>query len=234
MAFQDSLTTREIGEIFSDEITAAGGSVSDRFDDGNRLFVRAILPAECEVKARDRVHGGVAIRATDDDIWVHPYVFRQVCQNGAIIAHATETRHLERALFQSDPEEAVVAALREAVQSCCALEAFETAAGEMRSSTESQVDLALMLMPMLSRLPAAVSSKFLASIMDRFFEGRDNSRFGLMNAVTSVARDAHDPEVRWQLETSGGGIPAEVPGRERPELHVIRASRVSVPYARMR
>lgn len=29
-----------------------------------------------------------------------------------------------------------------------------------------------------------------------------------MNAVTSVARDQDDPEVRWQLEELGGGVPA--------------------------
>jgi hypothetical protein len=218
MAFQESLTTREIGDIFSEEIAAAGGRVSDTFDDGNRLFMRAILAAECEVKAKDRLQSGVAIRATEQDIWVHPYVFRQVCQNGAIIAHATETRHLDRADFESDSDDALVATLREAIQACCAQEAFETAADEVRSSIESKVDLALTLMPMLSRLRAAVSSELLASIMDRFFEGRDNSRFGLMNAVTSVARDAHNPEMRWQLEKIGGGIPAELHTRERELL----------------
>jgi len=29
-----------------------------------------------------------------------------------------------------------------------------------------------------------------------------------MNAVTSVARDTRDPELRWRLEELGGGIPA--------------------------
>jgi hypothetical protein len=46
------------------------------------------------------------------------------------------------------------------------------------------------------------------SILERFVEGRDTSRFGLMNAITSVARDTRDPEVRWRLEEMGGGIPA--------------------------
>jgi hypothetical protein len=30
--------------------------------------------------------------------------------------------------------------------------------------------------------------------------------FGLVNAVTSVARDQKDPQVRWRLEELGGGI----------------------------
>jgi hypothetical protein len=48
----------------------------------------------------------------------------------------------------------------------------------------------------------------MAMILGRFTSGADRSRFGLMNAVTSVARDTHDPELRWRLEELGGGIPA--------------------------
>ncbi len=91
MSFQGGLTTGELATIFADEIAAHAGTVTDKFDDGARLFLRAVLPAEQEVKSRDRVQAGVALRATADDVWVHPYVFRQICSNGAIIAHAIET-----------------------------------------------------------------------------------------------------------------------------------------------
>jgi hypothetical protein len=219
MSFQDDLTTSEIGAIFAEEVAAAGGSVANAFDDGNRLFMRAILPAESEVKSNDRVRGGVAIRATREEIWVHPYVFRQVCQNGAIIAHAAESRHLESADFSFDTEEVMVAALREAVQACCTQEALSTAASEMRLAVRSEVDIALTLVSLLSRLKADFASDFAAEVLmdivDRFFEGRDNSRFGLLNALTSVARDTSDPEVRWRLEVIGGGLPSEAKNRKR-------------------
>ena len=35
-----------------------------------------------------------------------------------------------------------------------------------------------------------------------------------MNAVTSVARDTRDPELRWRLEEFGGGIPVAMPERD--------------------
>jgi hypothetical protein len=225
MAFQDNLTTSEIGAIFAEEIAVAGGRVANAFDDGNRLFMRAILPPEREVKSNDRVQGGVAIRATREEIWIHPYVFRQVCQNGAIIAHAAESRHLESADFSVDTEEAMVAALREAVQACCTQEALSTAASEMRSAVRSEVDSALTLMPMLSRLRADFAPEVLNAIVDRFFGGRDNSRFGLLNAVTSVARDTSDPEVRWRLEVIGGDLPSEFNNRERAHVRVMEPLR---------
>src|SRR5438876_2266979 len=64
------------------------------------------------------------------------------------------------------------------------------------------------MLAMLSRLPERGDSRLLRTILARFFEGDDRSRFGLMNAVTSVARDTPDPDLRWRLEEFGGGIPA--------------------------
>jgi hypothetical protein len=215
MALGDGLTTREIADVFSAEIAAAGGTVSDAFDDGDRLFMRAILPAEREVKARDRVQGGVALQASEFSIWVHPYVFRQVCSNGAIIAHATESCHLTRSDVASESAEAHETALRNAITACCSDSVFAKAADEMRSSVRSRIDFALTFMPMLSRLPLNVSAKLVGAIMDRFLEGQDTSRFGLMNAVTSVARDTRDPEMRWHLEKLGGRIPVEIQPRKR-------------------
>ena len=43
-------------------------------------------------------------------------------------------------------------------------------------------------------------------VVERYFLGEDRSRYGLMNAVTAVARDTRDPEIRWGLEEFGGGL----------------------------
>jgi hypothetical protein len=42
--------------------------------------------------------------------------------------------------------------------------------------------------------------------LDQFFRDGDHSRFGLGNAITAVARDTEDPNVRWDLEELGGGL----------------------------
>jgi hypothetical protein len=225
MAFQDGLTTSEIATIFAQEVAAQGGSVTDRFDDGARLFLRAVLPDETEVQKRDRVQGGVALRATEDDVWIHPYVFRQVCSNGAIIARATQTRHIERSDFSFDAESELAGALREGIEDCCSPEAFENAAEAMRSSVHSPVDMALTMVPMLSRLPESIRAHALESILHQFISGSNHSRFALMNVVTAVGRDATDPEARWRLEELGGAIAfdAENPVLER--LRVLTAYR---------
>jgi hypothetical protein len=200
------LPTREIGQIFAQEITALGGRVSETFDNSPSLFTRAILPDADDVQPGDTIHAGVALMATEQVINVHPYTYRQVCTNGAIRAHAIQTV----CIVMPDTEleaEYTAATLRDAIVACASTQAFHAGITEMRSALEQQADTVLTLMPMLSRIPGGQGHQFLMSIMQRFFDDADRSSFGLMNAVTSVARDTKNPETRWHLETLGAGVP---------------------------
>lgn len=205
MSHIHSLATTDIQAIFAEEIAALGGTVSDTFDDGGRLFTRAVLPGVREVRPKDRVQGGVALRTVGEDVCVHPYLFRQICTNGAIRAHAIQTRQITG--LDLLPANEADAAIREAIRACGTGDAFTMGAEEMRSALEKEADLVLTLMPFLSQMPRRVPSQMLSNILDRFRGEADRSRFGLMNAVTSMARDTEDPELRWRLEEFGGGIP---------------------------
>ncbi len=208
MLRDERISTAAIKGAFVEEITAQRGTVSDTFDDGRRLFLRSILPDVTEVRQGDRVQGGVALRANGREAWVHPYVFRQVCKNGAIMARAIQTRHVED--FELREPDEVLAEVREAVEACCAPEAFSEAAERMRSSQEVAIDLALTLMPFAARFPGAI----LSQLMRQFFGEGDRSAFGLGNAITATARDQSDPDLRWRLEEFGAGVFADpTPGR---------------------
>ncbi|HLQ44081.1 MAG TPA: hypothetical protein VK137_05070, partial [Planctomycetaceae bacterium] len=150
MSSRQQLTTATVAEVFAEEITSRSGVVLDTVQDGTRLFTRSILPSVREVLPDDKLQGGVALRGTESEVWLHPYVFRIVCSNGAIMAHALQTQHLTE-LDQQDPDDAD-AALREAIQACCAAEAFATSVREFRTATETQADLALNLSSVFSRL----------------------------------------------------------------------------------
>ena len=200
MFTDDRITTAMVKALFAEEIGALNGTVSDTFDDGERLFVRSILPGVEEVRSTDRVQGGVALRMSGGEARVHPYVFRQVCSNGAIMAQAIETRHV--ADFDVRGPEQVLPELREAIQACASREAFTVAAQQMRSAQDARVDLAISFLPLLSRFPTSLVTQ----IMGRFFNVRDRSAFGMANAMTATARDMSDPELRWRLEELGGGV----------------------------
>jgi hypothetical protein len=218
--------TRAIRDAFADTIAALGGTLHDEYDDGVRLFLRAVLPSAADVRPGDGVQGGVALRAVGPEVLVHPYTFRLVCANGAIHAQALETRRVARPVRVDGPAggawsyEAMdaLAELADAVRACAAPAVFARGVGEMRSAAEVEADHALMVMPFLSRLTASgapATRAFAQHIFARFHQGRDRSAFGLMNAVTSVARETRDPEARWRLEELGGGVPALLPRRPR-------------------
>jgi len=217
-------STAQLQELFNREIAAAGGTVSDTYNDGRRLFLRAILPQVREVRSRDQVQGGVALRATDCQIQVHPYLFRQVCRNGAIMAQSLQTRlvqRLEETPFAAPAEYEVaeiLAEVQEVVRACCDREVFAANAEQMRSAVDLDADLLLTMLPHLLQRAEILGTDVFPQILDRYLSGAEGqSAFGLMNAVTALARDTQDPELRWGLEELGGGVPALLKPRHRRE-----------------
>ena len=61
----NSFMTQEIHEAFTETISAREGKVTETFHQPGLLFVRSVLPQQEEIRARDNVQGGVALRATD-------------------------------------------------------------------------------------------------------------------------------------------------------------------------
>ncbi len=199
----DRFMTQEILGAFTDEISAQEGKVTETFHQPGQLFVRAVFPELEEIRARDKVQGGVALRATDTVAWVYPYVFRLVCKNGAIMAHAAEGREIPN--LDSVPTFEALSLVREAVESCCEREALATAAEQMRIAAQHPIDAVLTMMPFLSRL-SSLGPEFTGQIFERFFDENDRTRYGFMNAVTSLARDTQEHVTRWRLEELGGQI----------------------------
>jgi len=204
MSSSASLSTAEILAVFGEEIAARRGQVTDIFDDGERLLTRSVLPYVEEVRAGDRLQGGVALKKCEEGVWLHPYLFRLVCQNGAIVAQTLDSRFIEDLLLQE--QEAAVQAIREGVEACCDREVFAETMRKARSACEVEADLALNMLPLISRFSGPGNAGLLPQIMERFFQEPDQSRFGLANAITALARDTRDPDLRWDLEEFGGGV----------------------------
>jgi hypothetical protein len=204
--FDHTLSTSAIGDVFAEEIGRQSGRVTDTFDDGTRLFVRSILLKTDKVRPKDLVQSGVALKATPDGICVYPYVFREVCRNGAIMAHSLGARRL-LGLEDQTPEE-TLSSVREAVAACCSEGVFAESVAHFRESLQGEVDFALTMLSLMRRLPDSVSRAVMPQILDQFFRDGDRSRYGLVNAITAVARDRSDPDERWDLEELGGGVAA--------------------------
>jgi hypothetical protein len=203
-------TTSEIALVFSDEISALGGSVSDRYDDGHCLFMRAQLAAERDVTPGDTLKGGIALRTVGPVVSVHPYVFRKICSNGAIAAQVTGTRKIRRVEFESATEFVTAATeeLRFTVRRCAEPAVFEKTAEDMASTRHVMAEAMIQMLPILERVPVDYREHIISMLGREFAEGNDGTYYGVMNAITAVARETPDPETKWQLEAFGGSIPA--------------------------
>jgi len=208
----------EIREAFEQEVLALGGTVPDVYAEGDLLFARAVLPAAADVRPGDRIHGGVAVRTHDTEILVHHYTFRVVCTNGAIAVSPCGSRVVERVDLAAPSVEinAALDAFRAAVRACADRGALDESVRAMRAAGTHPADVMMHMLPLLPHMPPGVRASLLRTIVRRFESARDRSVFGLANAVTSVARDTSDPEIRWRLEELGGAMLARLPERPRP------------------
>jgi hypothetical protein len=206
--------TTEILGAFTEEISGREGKVTETFHQSGQWFVRSVFPQAEEIRAGDKVQGGVALRATDTVAWVYPYVFRLVCKNGAIMAHAAEGREIPN--LDSVPTFEAVSLVREAVESCCERNAFVTAAEQMRMAAQHPFDVILNMMPFLAHL-SSLGPEVAQQVFKRFFHENDRTHYGFMNAVTSMARDTRDHVTRWRLEELGGQITVTQPTKPVPD-----------------
>jgi hypothetical protein len=210
----------EIRETVTDEITALGGTMSDLVSDRECLFLRAVLPMSAEIRGGDSVQAGVAVRAVPTEIEVYPYTLREVCTNGAIVANALRGRQIERVEAAnlgapSYDARIILAELRDTVRDCASPDMFDVATRQMRATTNVAGSHGLQILRMLARMHSNHIAPFLPLIFGRFAMNEDQSAFGVMNAVTSIARDTADPAMRWNLERIGGSMPAYLARRAR-------------------
>ena len=156
---------------------------------------------------RDVVLGGVALRVLGDSVDVNPFVLRQVCTNGAIMAEALQSQRVRR-VDVAAPSELITAALddvRAAIQACGDPAAFVDAVGMMRRAARQPVGMTTAMFSMLNEMRRRDAALF-GEIFERFEREQDRSAFGLVNAVTSIARDTPDAEHRWRIEELGGTL----------------------------
>jgi len=198
------ITTAELKDIFGEEVRAAGGAVTGAFDHKGLVLARSTLPWVREVRPKDHVQGGVAMRASTYEIWVHPYLFRQVCENGAIVCWTTRSSRI-RELYSLSSEKAA-GALRDAVHACCDEDSFSAQAEVLRTGAEIAADLVMNMSEMYRAITEEFGPGVAERISEQFLSVRDRSLFGLGNAITAAARSEADPERRWRMEEFGGGI----------------------------
>jgi hypothetical protein len=194
--------------VVREEVDHAGGQIADFHDRGRRLFLRATIPIAEEVRPRDIIHGGIAVAAGGAEVKIRHFVYRQVCRNGAVIPQSISGQSFSRVDgdASSNLVREILAGIRDAVQQGLNNRVFETVASHIRATSQRQAEPSLLSFLRRSLQTSVQAPRIRDEIFHRFNAEGDRSVFGLMNAVTSTARDESNPEVRWWLEELGGEI----------------------------
>ena len=197
------LSTEVVRELFESEVAECGGSVVHIFIDELRLFARAVLPDLEEVKPGDAFQGGVAVRQVGDDVFVHPYLLRKLCTNGAVMPTSFPGTKF------AETSRSACMQIRAAIRRMCNLEAVRGSLIQVKSTLDQRPD-ALMMLSEMVQTASEVHRPYMLKVFERFVKAGDTTPFGFMNAITSVARDTVEPEDRWRLEELGGSIGAKI------------------------
>ena len=220
-------TVEEINSAFSEQVEDAGGSISERFHGEDSLYLRAILDLSQEVFPRDTINSGIALRVIGPSVSIHPYTFREVCQNGAISSKSEWSLNITRPEVEFESQQ-FLGEIRGTISALVDGEPFSECLLEMRQAHEVRLDLLSIVMKAVA--PFGLSPESIDDVLNQFFGSEPQTGFGLMNAITAVARKQPKPEVKWKLQEVGGGIPARL--RELPECdHVKEAKQIPQPVA---
>ena len=196
------LTTEDILNVFTDRIELLSGRVLEAVDNGSTLYARALLPQVDEVLPGDKMQGGLALRANDCEISLHPFLLREVCRNGAIIVRAIDSFQVDYSEWET--EFSVMQSLQDAISACSDPNVFEKNMDCVRASLDLRLDSLALLMSRFPRIPSRVMREISRSMNTQ----ESISHYAVMNLITALARDTPDQKERWRLEELGGAIGA--------------------------
>ena len=194
-----------------------------------RLYIKATYPAlQTEIEGSrtkgDIVRAGIVISNSEvgnGALRIEPLIFRLICLNGMIAADASMKKyHLgQRASFDEAVREVLTdrtkqaddvafwMKVRDVVRASFNVDLFKALADRLSKATQDVIvsdDLPKVVDVTVKRLalPEAVGGGLLKALAS----GGDFSRFGLLNAITSLANTQVDYEVATVLERAGGQV----------------------------
>ena len=199
----NAISNDTIQDVFQGEIQQLGGENLRVYSDERFLVIRALLPQIGEVAKNDAMQNGVALCATQSDINVMPFMQRQVCRNGAVLSHSLEATRLDR--LETD-EAWTTFALGRAARACGREELFANNLNRVAQTRFRPIDKALNILGYLGENSKGLSSSIRRQVMRRLLEHEDQTEYGIMNAVTWVAKEVRSEHTTWALQTLGGKI----------------------------
>jgi len=181
------------------------------------LYLKAVDGTlTASVRADDIVYGGLILRNSEvgaSAFRVEPFILRKVCSNGLILEYSLKKVHLRRQTLEigeidwSDEtreleDKALWSKVRDIIRATFNREVFESWIERLKESTEVKVENPIKAVNNIVKI-AGLSEERKQKLLMHFSEP---TKYGLINAVTNLARETKNIDEQIRLEELGGKI----------------------------
>ena len=190
-----------------------------------RLYLKVVnKKLKAEVKEGDVVQAGFVVSNSEvglGSLRVEPLVFRLACKNGLICKdYAQKKYHVGKQVTISDDsayqlysdetlaqdDKAFFMKVQDVVRTAVDLTRFKLTVEKLRESTQIQLAYESVKTVEILADKFQLTENERGDILRKLFMGGDNSRYGLINAVTAASKIAKSYDRATELERIGGEI----------------------------
>jgi hypothetical protein len=181
------------------------------------LYLKAVdRTLTASIKEEDIVYGGLILRNSEvgaSALKVEPFILRKACNNGLILQHSLKKIHLGRQTLEigyiewSDKtreleDKALWSKVRDIIRATFDREVFESWVAKLKESTTIKIEKPIEAVNNIVKL-AGLTEEQKQKLLMHFSEP---TKYGLLNAITNVARDVKNPDEQVRLEEFGGKL----------------------------
>lgn len=192
------------------------------------LYLKAVdKTLTAEIREEDVIHGGLILRNSEvgaSAFRVEPFLLRKICKNGLIGEHSLKRIHLGRQTLEigeidwSDEtreleDKALWAKIRDIIRATFDREVFESWVERLKESTEVIIENPVKAVNNIVKL-AGLTEERKNELLMHFSE---HTKYGLVSAVTTIARDTESVDEQIRLEEFGGRL-VDMPEKDFEEM----------------
>lgn len=214
----DEFKRKETVEIFRIDLTET------------MLYLKAIdRTLTASIREEDIVYGGIIIRNSEvgaSALRVEPFILRRVCLNGLILQHSLKKIHLGRQTLEIGEinwsaetreleDKALWSKVRDIIRATFNKEIFKGWVTRLRESTWIGIEKPIEAINNIVK-HLGLNEEQKTQLLMHFSE---KTKYGLINAITRLARDQQDTDTQIRLEEFAGKI-LESPWKDFEDLFV--------------
>jgi hypothetical protein len=184
----------------------------------NYLFLKAVsTTTQAEIRKGDIVQAGLMVKNSEVGLsrfTVEPFILRLVCLNGMIVSDNSMKqthigRKMDEGIYSRDTQElnalASISGMRDIIRATLNGQTFDDTVKRLTSAAETQLENAKVAVVNISAYNGFTEDET-DNILTNFIRQADDTKYGLMNAITATAKNAETAERQVELERTANEV----------------------------